>query len=233
MSDEQYRRSRTEISETADEYEELWPPPRLPSSSRRYDLPTSSQGRTSYRWHPDQVQRTPIPARRSAPQPAGGRQTGEAAGPPRRTKSRGLFRAHPLLWLGAGMLLMLLMWVGLQDLGAWWSAHRDDATYGRPRTTQYNVVVGHHDSPAHPTHFIALNLNATIIIIELPGGDSSKARIYRGPQLFGPGADLFPVTLSFPVPAGQSLPNMEVHVQGQAILYLNQNGQFVPQGSSQ
>ena len=224
------RRSRADVSETSQEYDEPWPA-RLPSTVRRYDLPMSGQSRTSYRWHPDQVQRTPIPARRSA-LPTGGRQTEETAAPPRHSRNRGLFRAHPLLWTGLGMLLMFLLWVGLQDLGNWWSLHQDDVTYGRPRTAQYDVVMGHHDSSAHPTHLIALNLNATVIIIELPGGDINKAHIYQGPQLFGPGADLFPVTLSFPVPAGQSLPNMEVHVQGQVILYLNQNGQFVPQGSS-
>ena len=108
----------------------------------------------------------------------------------------------------------------------------DDVTYGRPRTAQYDVVVDHNDSPSHPTHLIALNLNASVVIIELSGGDITKAHIYRGPQLFGPGADLFPVTLSFPDPGGNGQPNMEVHVQGQIIVYLNQNGQFVPQGSS-
>ena len=98
---------------------------------------------------------------------------------------------------------MLLAWTGLQALGAWWSLHQDDVTYGRPRTAQYDVVVGHNDSASHPTHFIALNLHATVEVIELPGGDSSKAKIYRGPQLFGPGADLYPVTLSFPDPTGR------------------------------
>ena len=142
-----------------------------------------------------------------------------------------MFRSHPLLWVGFGMLAMLLAWTGLQALSAWWSLHQDDEIYGRPRTAQYNVVVGHSDSPSSPTHFIALNLNATVIVIELPGGDSSKARIYRGPHLFGPSADLYPVTLSFPDPAGDGKPNMEVHVQGETFVYLNQNGQFVPQGS--
>ena len=151
---------------------------------------------------------------------------------PAQEKRRRLFRSHPLLWVGFGMLVMLLTWTGLQDLGAWWSLHQDDVTYGRPRTVQYDVVVGHNDSPSSPTHFLALNLNATVVIIELPGGDTSKAKIYQGPHLFGPGADLFPVTLSFPDPQGNGKPNMEVHVQGQVIVYLNQNGQFVPQASS-
>ena len=130
------------------------------------------------------------------------------------------------------MLFMLLLWVSLQALGSWWASTLDDLHYGRPRTAQYDVVVGHSDSPDHPTHLIALNLHAPVFIIELPGGDLSKAHLYQGPQLFGPGADLFPVTLSFSDPAGNGHPDMEVHVQGQIILYLNQQGQFVPQGSS-
>lgn len=204
-------------------YDDQWPG-RLPSSSHRYAQPTTTQGHTRVVPHPGQMQRTPIPARRSAQ-----RLTEE---PPPRRRSGGVFRSHPLLWVGFGMLAMLLLWTGLQALGAWWSAHQDDVTYGRPRTAQYDVVVGHSDSPGTPTHFMALNLNATVIVIELPGGDTAKARIYRGPQLFGPDANLFPVTLTFPDPTGDGKPNMQVHVQGQIFVYLNQNGQFVPPGSS-
>ncbi len=212
-------------------YDDLWPS-RLPSSSRRYAPPTMTQGHTRVVTHPDRVQRMPIPPRRSALPPAR-RMTEEEqpALPPRRRRG-GVFRSHPLLWVGFGMLVMLLAWTGLQALGGWWSLHQDDVTYGRPRTAQYDVVVGHNDSPSAPTHFLALNLNATVVVIELPGGDSSKASIYRGPQLFGPDANLFPVTLSFPDPTGDGKPNMEVHVQGETFVYLNQNGQFVPQASS-
>ena len=213
-----------EEEEHETEYDEPWPT-RLPSSSRRYDIHTSSQGNTRYALHPTQVQR--IPARSSAQ-----RLTEEQQSAPPRRRSSGLFRSHPLLWIGFGMLMMLLAWTALQALGAWWSLHQNDVTYGRPRTAQYDMVVGHDDSPSNPTHFIAVNLNATIIIIELPGGDTAKARIYRGPQLFGPGADLYPVTLSFPDPAGNSQPNMDIHVQGDIFVYLNQHGQFVPQVSS-
>jgi hypothetical protein len=219
-----------DVGETEVEYDDQWPG-RLPSSSRRYVLPTTRQRNTSYTLHPDrQVPRQAIPARRSALPPAG-RMTEEQPAPPRRSSS-GLFRSHPLLWVGFGMLFMLLAWTGLQALGGWWSLHQDDVTYGRPRTAQYDVVVGQNDSAGSPTHFIALNLDATVVVIELPGGDSSKARIYRGPQLFGPGAALYPVTLSFPDPAGDGKPNMEVHVQGETFVYLNQNGQFVLQPSS-
>ena len=214
------------------EYDDQWPG-RLPSSSRRYDRAVApAQDHPIITMHPHKaVPRSAIPARRSAHTTASRRQTEDTV-PPARRPRRGFFHTHPLLWLGVGMLLMFLLWVGLQALGSWWSVHLDDVTYGRPRTAQYDVVVGHGDSPAHPTHLIALNLHGTIIIIELPGGDLSRAHIYQGPHLYDPGADLFPVTLTFPDPAGDGHPNMQVHVQGQVIVYLNQQGQFVPQGSS-
>ncbi len=219
--------------ETEMDYDEPWPT-RLPSSSYRYDRPTTTQGHPRYRVHPTQVQRAPIPARRSALPPASGRMTEEEQPHPAPARRRrgGVFRSHPLMWVGFGMLAMLLMWTGLQGLGAWWGVHQDDVTYGRPRTAQYDVLVGHDDSPSSPTHFLALNLNGTVEVIDLPGGDSSKAKIYRGPHIFGPGAALFPVTLSFPDPTGNGKPNMAVHVQGATIVYLNQNGQFVPQAPS-
>ena len=238
MSNEQTRRSTRQRYPDAlpDDLdgavaEEPW---RLPSSSRRYDLSmVPAHDHSIISLHPNKpVPRSAIPPRRSAQVPAGGRPTWEAVAPPARRR-RGLVRAHPLLWLGVGMLLMFLLWVGLQDLEAWWSVHQDDVTYGRPRTAQYDVVVGHADSLAHPTHLIALNLHGIIEIIELPGGDSTHARIYQGPHLFGPGADLAQVTLSFPDPAGDGHPDMDVHVQGQIMVYLNQNGQFVLQGPSQ
>ena len=212
------------------DYDDQWPG-RLPSTSRRYDL-TTTQGSPRYRVHPGQMQRVPIPPRRSALSPVGRMAEEQPAAPAHHRRRGGLFRPHPLVWTGFGMLVMLLAWMGVQALGSWWSLHQEDVTYGRPRTAQYDVVVGHNDSASNPTHFIALNLNAMVVIIELPGGDSSKSKIYQGPQLFGPGAALYPVTLSFPDPTGDGRPNMEVHVQGQIIVYLNQNGQFVPQGSS-
>ncbi len=213
--------------------DDMWPP-RLPNSSRRYDM-ALTQGGTRYQVHPDQVQA--IPPRRSA-QPAppaqtarGAQRTTEAVPAPPARKNRGWFRAHPLLWLGVGMLLMLGLWQGLTALGTGWSLHQDDVTYGRPRTAQYDVVVGHHDSVEHKTHLIVLNLDARVVIIEIQGGDPSQSRIYRGPQLYGQQADLYPMTLSFQDVDGDGKVDMIVTVQGTQIIYLNQNGQFVLQPS--
>jgi len=41
------------------------------------------------------------------------------------------------------------------------------------------MVVGHNDSEAHPSHFIAINVDRHVDVIEFPGGDASKARIYQ------------------------------------------------------
>ena len=116
-------------------YDDQWPG-RLPSSSRRY-APLSTQGHTRVVPHLDQVQRVPIPARRSAQ-----RLTEEPpAAPSPRRRSGGVFRSHPLVWVGFGMLMLLLAWTGLQALGVWWSLHQDDVTYGRhpkPHNEQFD-----------------------------------------------------------------------------------------------
>ena len=93
-----------------------------------------------------------------------------------------------------GMLLMAALFLMMNTLGSWWQIHQDDVTYGRPRTYQVDAVVGHNDSVTNPSHFIFLNLNRHVVIIELPGGDTTHARIYNGPTLFGNGQDLTPVT---------------------------------------
>jgi len=205
-------------------------PGRLPSSARRY-APMPGQ-KIRYEYRPEVVHTT-VPPRRSAQTPtgneAGTRYTEDVPQAKAERQKRGF---HCLWYVGIGMIAMLALWMGLQWLGSWWQLHQDDSTYGRPRTAQYDLVVGHNDSPQSPTHIIAMNLNSTVVVIELPGGDISKAKIYKGPQIFGPGSDLYPVTLSFPDPNGDGKPNMLVHVQGDTFTYLNQNGQFVPQPSN-
>jgi len=133
------------------------------------------------------------------------------------------------------MIIMLALWNGFSYGVAWYTTWQDDLHFGRPRTAQYDVVVGHNDSRTNKTHLIALNLNRTVVIVEIPGGDTAKSRIYKGPTLFGQGSELAPVTLSFRDLNGDGMPDMIVSVQDARLLYLNQkvNGvwQFVPQQS--
>src|SRR5258708_17141506 len=71
---------------------------------------------------------------------------------------------HWMVFVGFGMVFMLSLWIGLQMLGNWWNNH----VYGNPLTYQTDQVVGHADSTDHPTHFVAINLNSRVTIIELP-----------------------------------------------------------------
>ncbi|WP_069805159.1 FG-GAP repeat domain-containing protein [Thermogemmatispora onikobensis] len=184
--------------------------------------------------------RTPGPARRRASerQPAPGptaapserareRRTEEPLRPalPSQKTAR---RYHWLMWLGLFWLTMVVGWVVLSALAGWWQTTLDDWRYGRPRTFQVDAVVGHGDSSANPSHFIALNLNRHVEIIEFPGGDATKARIYVGPVLVGPGQDLAPVTLSFQDVNGDGRPDMVVTIEDSHFFFINENGSFRP-----
>jgi hypothetical protein len=138
-------------------------------------------------------------------------------------------RLHWSLILGIGMLFMLALWVLGGYALSWCQNHQLDSNYGMPRTYQTDQVVGHSDSTGHPTHFIAINLNSRITIIEIPGGDNSHARIYSGPTLFSENADTIPVTLEFYNVNGDGKVDMIVHVGDQKIVYLNDGTQFKPQ----
>jgi hypothetical protein len=138
-----------------------------------------------------------------------------------------------LIAVVVGMLLMAALFLMMNTLGSWWQVHQDDVTYGRPRTYQFDVVVGHNDSATNPSHFIFLNLNRHVEIIEMPGGDTTHARIYAGPTLFGNGQDLTPVTGIFKDVNGDGKLDMIVHIQDQVLVFINDGTQFVPQQPGQ
>lgn len=146
---------------------------------------------------------------------------------PRRRLEAGRF----LIITGLALFVMLLGFMALSWLGSWWQIQTNDWSYGRPRTFQVDAVVGHQDSLQHPSHFIALNLNRQVLVIELPGGVPSKALIYTGPTLVGDGQDLTPVTLTFVDLNGDGHPDMEVHILDQIIVFHNTGSKFVPPSS--
>lgn len=213
-------------------YDEVWPP-RMPTSTRRYtDVPARQSAAPQVYTqgnHRIYVHHGLPPSRQTASQiPPPARQQRQPRYEdeyetriPRRPR-----RAHWMLSVGVGMLAMLALWVTGGWLLQWWQVHQDDTTYGRPRTFQTDAVVGHHDGPANPSHFIALNLNRHVLVIECPGGDCAHAVIYLGPTLFGDGQDLTPVTLTFQDLSGDDKPDMIVHIQDQRLVFLNENGKF-------
>jgi hypothetical protein len=137
-------------------------------------------------------------------------------------------RFHWVFFMGIGMLLTLLLWLGGQWAMTGIQAHTLDAHYGYPRIWQTDAVVGHDDSARHPSHFLFENLHGQVIVIEIPGGNPAHARIYSGPTLFEPNADQLPVTGSFVDVNRDGRPDMEIHIDGQTIIYLNNGTQFVP-----
>jgi hypothetical protein len=132
------------------------------------------------------------------------------------------------VYVGLGMVVMVVGWIALSALGNWWTTTQDDWRFGRPRTYQTDAVVGHNDSPANPSHFIASNVNRHLLIIELPGGDTSKAKIYTVSTLLGDGQDLIPVTLTFQDVNGDGQPDMLIHIQDQTLVMLNDQAGFRP-----
>lgn len=206
-------------------YDDIWLT-RLPTSSRRY-IPVPTQQavtRQGPRKRVVNVYDLPpnIPPRRS-------RITTEDYAPPALTAGQAQRRSHVhwLLFVGVGMIAMLALWV-LGNLAVnWWNVTQDDWHYGRPRTFQIDARVGHNDDVT-PSHFITVNLNRRIIIIEFPGGDPTKAKDYLGPTLFGDGQDLTPVTLSFKDVNGDGKADMLVHIQDQTFVFINDGTQFRP-----
>jgi hypothetical protein len=148
---------------------------------------------------------------------------------PQGSRPRTSRRRFAWLWVvGLAFLAMVAGRIALSAIGSWWQVSGDDRTYGRPRTFQTDAVVGHGDSPEHPSHFIALNLNRHVLVIELPGGDASRSVIYSGPVLLGDGQDLTPVTLSFADRNGDGRPDMLLHILDQTMVFLNAGTKFVP-----
>jgi hypothetical protein len=136
-------------------------------------------------------------------------------------------KMHWSLILGLGMILALVLWMAASEALAWWGNHQLDSQYGMPRTYQTDALVYPADTQAHPSHYIFLNLNGTIMIIELPQGDQAHARIYKGPTLYSDNAGYTPVTGEFR--SVNDKMEMIVHVGDQQFVYVNDGTQFKPQ----
>src|SRR5260370_8519186 len=127
------------------------------------------------------------------------------------------------------MLSILALWVGLQWLVNWWQLHQDYSSYGYPRTWQTDGVVDHNgDNKANPSHFIFLNLNAHVEVIEFPAGDAAKAKIYIGTTLLTDGGYLIPVTGEFADVNGGGKPDMILHIQDHRIVSFTTAAPFIP-----
>ena len=176
-----------------------------------------------------------VSPRKSTPVPARASRIAVTSGPPPRRQPTSnapdamprRWRLHPLLFVGLALIIAILGWVVFTSVATWVTNTENHWQYGYPRTAQYDVVVGHQDSAAHPSHFIAVNLNGQIEVIEFPGGDVSHARIYMGVAVVGPDADLVPVTLAFRDVNEDGKLDMIVMAGNAQYIFLNEHGQFV------
>jgi len=196
------------------------PDTRPPRSGIRYQhtRPAQYRGQTVLPTPPQQLRRQ--------------RLTGNAPGQPQRAPTRR--SKHWSVYLVTGMATVTALVIGLYSLGSWWQHVQDDWTYGMPRTYQTDAVVGHnHDSRAHPSHFIAINLHGQVEVFELPAGDPTKVRVFLGPILSGAGADQVVVTVSFTDLDRDGTPDMILRYGDSAEVFSNHDGTFqVPGGKS-
>lgn len=151
---------------------------RLPTSSRRYQqIPsvTTTKGKVSIvEHHHEQPLRTHRPQyQQLPPQRQRYAEEIEHAQPIQHR------RFHPLFWTGSFFILLILGWFGLNFVTSWYQGVQNDWTYGKERHFEINAVVGHNDSSTSPSHFTGENNNGNIYVIELPGGDTTKAHIYQ------------------------------------------------------
>ena len=199
---------------------------RLPTSSRRYQqIPDGliPKGRVKVVEH---YHDQPLRAHRHQPPPSQERYTDEIE----HIQVKPNRHMHPLLWLGVFGILLVLGWIGLNVVTSWYQGVQNDWTYGQQRHFEINAIVGHGDSQTNPSHFTAENINGQIIVIELPGGNVSKAKIYQIETIPG-NAGNPPVKLSFQDMNGDGKPDMLVQIgDGAAILYVtlfNNGTEFV------
>jgi hypothetical protein len=210
--------------EEGDEYYQT----RLPTSTRRYQVsPEQVYQSGNTRLH---VRYVDVPKRKSRQQlpQERERQTEEyAAIPPRPRQGR---RLHPLAWCGLFGVFLVVGWIGLNAVTSWYQGVQNDWTYGQQRHFEINAVVGHGDSQTNPSHFTAENTNGQILVMELPGGNVAKAKLYQIETVPG-NAGNPPVKLSFQDMNADGKPDMLVQIgDGAAILYvtlLNNGTQFV------
>jgi hypothetical protein len=214
-------------------------PPRPHTSSIRWNTPTTGRRGIDNRDVSIDTtrQQIPVPPRRTAQvytpstgpvQVRSGRNpTFQLASPPSPAQGVEQRKVHWLLYVGVGMIAALAMWVTASSLLAWGTTKYNDIIYGNPRISQTDQVVGHHgDSPAHPSHFMALNLHGQVIIVELPAGDPTKSIDYIGPDLIAAGDEQIPVTLTFSHLNNDKNLDMIVHIQDKEVHFCNNGTKF-------
>ncbi len=130
-------------------------------------------------------------------------------------------RMHWLVWVGVAMFIMILGWIAFNAVGQWWLGVVDNITYGTPRTYQTDANIGHN---GRLSHFIVLNNQGEIQVIELQRGHPEASKIYTVTVLPADQAYL-PATITFQDINGDGKVDALVHVGDTEIpMYNNGTG---------
>ena len=124
-------------------------------------------------------------------------------------------------YITTAVIAAVALYMALSALVSWGISKYDDMRYGTTRTFHTDVVIGIDDSVTNPTHFVAMNINRQVVVMQIPGGDTSKTRIINGPYLFGGDEDRTPVLLNFNDVNSDGMQDMIVNVKNEALIYLN------------
>jgi hypothetical protein len=193
---------------------------RLPNSTRRYAAPTTTPSphtvmRVTTHKGPPPVQRT---SRTQAPY----QEPDLVYAPPEKR------RVHGLVYVGIGMVCMVVGWWALSSLAQWWQFQQNNWHYGTPRTFQVDADVRH----GGMSHFTVENLNGHILIYEVQLSDMSKPHLYLGPVFSGAGSEFQPATISFEDINGDSYPDMVIAVGTGRYPLINDHSAFRQVNSS-
>ncbi len=109
-------------------------------------------------------------------------------------RERRFDRATLIIWLCLALIIMIVGWWLLSWVANWWQGVQDNMKYGTPRTFQTDEYMDLGDSPAHPDHFIALNLHGVIEVVQINPSDSKQDAVY---VLTSVENESIPATLSF------------------------------------
>jgi len=95
-----------------------------------------------------------------------------------RVMRRQFDRTTLVIWVCLALMVMIVGWWLLSWVANWWQGVQDNIKYGTPRTFQADQYMGLGDSPAHPDHFIALNLHGVIEVLQINPVDSKRDAMY-------------------------------------------------------
>lgn len=133
---------------------------------------------------------------------------------------------HPLLFIGLGTLITVLLWVGVTQLMIWGTNQYNALVYGSPRTFQIDAVVGQNDSAQHPSHFVAINLHGVVTILDFPAGDASHLRELASFSVPGPSADQAVAILRFIDFEHNGRPTLLITINGVQSMLVNDGDTF-------